>query len=88
MDATSCVIFPVDEHRGIVGTDGVATVHARMPTALQLFAEGGLSRVGGESVQVSIGGKELGPMVLTEVRCGGEFARYDVAVLVFRPANP
>jgi hypothetical protein len=26
-------------------------------------------------------------MVLTEVRCGGENSRHDIAVLVFRPAR-
>jgi hypothetical protein len=78
--------FPVDRHRGAVGDDGTATVHAMMPSALKLFAEGRLPRIGGEPVEVIVGGRKLGRMVLTEVRCGGENYRYDVAVLVFRPA--
>lgn len=78
--------FPVDRHRGVVGEDGSATVFAMMPSAVQLFAEGRLPRVGGESVDVVIGNQRLGPMVLAEVRCGGEGGRHDVAVLVFRPA--
>ena len=78
--------FPVDRHRGLVGNDGAATVHAMMPSALKLFAEGRLPRIGGEPVEVIIGGRKLGPMVLTEVHCGGENYRHDIAVLVFRPA--
>ena len=35
--------------------------------------------------QIAIGGRRLGPMVLTEVRCAGE--RHDTAVLIFRPAG-
>lgn len=83
--ANSYLSFPVHRHRGAVGTDGTATVYAMMPSALQLFAEGRLSRVGGEPVEVVVGGRNLGPMVLTEVRCGGENYRDDIAVLVFRP---
>jgi hypothetical protein len=76
--------FPVERHRGVVGEDGTAIVYAMMPSALQLFAEGRLPRVNGDAVEVAIGGRKLGPMVLTEVRCGGENYLYDVAVLVFR----
>lgn len=79
--------FPVDRHRGVIGQDGTATVYAMMPSALQLFAEGRLPRVGGDRVEVAIGGRTLGPMVLTEVRCGGENYRHDIAVLVFRTAS-
>lgn len=79
--------FPVDRHRGVVGEDGTATVYAMMPSALQLFAEGRLARIGGAPVEVVIGGRKLGSMVLTEVRCGGENYRHDIAELVFRPAD-
>lgn len=79
--------FPVDRHRGAVGDDGTATVYAMMPSALKLFAEGRLTRIGGDPVEVAIGGRTLGPMVLTEVRCGGENYRHDIAVLVFRRAG-
>lgn len=79
--------FPVDRHRGVVGEDGSATVYAMMPSVLALFAEGCLPRVGGAPVEVTIAGRTLGPMVLTEVLCGGKDYRYDVAVLVFRPAT-
>jgi hypothetical protein len=85
--ATSYLSFPVDRHSGVIGEDGTATVHAMMPSALQLFAEGRLPRIGGDSVEVDIGGRKLGPMVLTEVRCGGENYRHDIAVLVFRTAT-
>ncbi|HEX7478483.1 MAG TPA: hypothetical protein VF331_11795 [Polyangiales bacterium] len=84
--ATSYLSFPVHRHRGVVGDDGIATVYAMMPSALQLFAEGRLPRVGGEPVELVIGGRKLGPMVLTEVRCGGENYQHDIAELVFRPA--
>jgi hypothetical protein len=38
-------------------------------------------------VLLRIGGKDFGRMVLTEVRCGGENLRHDIAVLVFKPAS-
>ena len=79
--------FPVERHRGVIAEDGTATVYAMMPSALQLFAEGRLPRVGGDPVEVAVRGRKLGPMVLTEVRCGGENNRHDIAVLVFRPAT-
>jgi hypothetical protein len=81
------VSFPADRHRGVIGEDGTATVYAMMPAALQLFAEGRLPRVGGDPVEVAIGGRNLGSMGLTEVRGGGKNYRHDIAVLVFRPAN-
>ncbi len=79
--------FPVDRHSGRVADDGTATVYAMMPTALQLYADGHLPRVGGEPVQVVIGGRALGPMVLAQLMCGGGEVRHDVAVLVFRPVD-
>lgn len=79
------ILRPVD--RGVIGDDGTATVYAMMPSALKLFAEGRLPRVDGDPVEVIIGGQNLGPMVLSEVRCIGENYRNDVAVLVFRRAN-
>jgi hypothetical protein len=59
-----------------------------MPTAIQLFAEGRLTPIGGAPVQVMIGGKELGAMVLSELSCAGDGGDHDVAMLVFRRANP
>lgn len=79
--------FPVDRHRAVVDEDGTATVYAMMPSALQLFAEGRLPPVGGPAVEVAIGGRKLGLMVLSEIRCGGENYRHDIAVLVLRPAS-
>lgn len=79
--------FPADRHSGVIGEDGTATVYAMMPSALQLFAEGRLPQIGGDLVDVDIGGRKLGPMVLAEVRCGGENYRHDIAVLVFRRAG-
>jgi len=86
LDATSYLSFPVENHRGVVGSDGFATIHARMPTALQLFAEGRLPPAGGPPVEVIVGGKPLGPMLLSEVRCVSNGGHHDVAELVFRPA--
>lgn len=87
LDRTSSLNFPAERHSGAVGEDGSATVYAMMPSARQLFAEGRLPRVGGAPVEVLIGGQQLGPMLLAEVRCGGANLRYDVAVLVFRPVE-
>jgi hypothetical protein len=87
LNATSFLGFPVTEHRASIGPDGTATVEARMPTALQLFAEGRLPHVGGDPVDVVIGGRCIGPMVLSEVRCAGDHGRHDTAVLLFRPST-
>jgi hypothetical protein len=43
--------------------------------------------VGGAPVEVVIGGRKLGMMVLADVRCGGENNQHDVAILVFRHAS-
>ena len=87
VSSTSSLLFPVEQHRFVVSADGTVTIFAKMPTALQLFAEGTLPRVGGEPVQVSVGGKDPSSMVLSEVRCGGHFGYDDVAVLEFRLAR-
>jgi hypothetical protein len=84
LDRNALLSFPYARHSGVVADDGAATVHAMMPAALQLFAEGRLHPVCGPAVEVSIGGRALGLMVLVEVRSAGE--RHDVAVLVFKPA--
>lgn len=76
--------FPVDRHRGVVAADGTATVYAMMPSVLRLFAEGRLDRIGGDPVELVIGGRKLGAMVLTQVRCGGADGRNDIAELFFR----
>lgn len=76
--------FPPARHRGVLAEGGAATVYAMMPAALQLLADGRLPRIGQGPVEVAIGGRSLGPMVLTEVQCSGE--SHDVAILVFRPA--
>lgn len=85
--AHTFVSFPVGEHRAVIAADGSATVHARVPTVLQLFAEGRLPRVAGPPVDISVGGRTIGSMVLSEVSCGGEAHRYDVAVLVFKRSS-
>jgi hypothetical protein len=77
--------FPYSRHSGAVAADGTATVYAMMPSALQLFADGKLPRVNAGVVDVVVGGRALGPMVLAEIRCVG--IRADVATLVFKPAS-
>ena len=84
LSGNAALSFPVERHRGVVGDDGTATVYAMMPSALKLFAEGRLPRIGGDPVELVIGGRKLGSMVLTEVGCGGADYRHDIAVLVFR----
>lgn len=81
--ANAYLSFPVDRHRGAVNDDGTATVYAMMPSVLQLFAEGRLTRLGGDPVDVVIGTRNLGTMVLTAIRYGGEDAWHDIAELVF-----
>ena len=80
---TSCLSFPVDNHRGEIRSDGVVTIHSKMPTVVALFAEGRLSAVGGAAVDITVGSKQLGPMMLTQVFCTGSGGHHDVAVLVF-----
>jgi len=68
-DATSYLGFPVESFSGGVDANGRATLHAKLPAALQLFADGTLAPVNGAPVEVAINGRDLGPMVLVEVRC-------------------
>jgi hypothetical protein len=84
--ASSFLSFPIGQHRGEVASDGVATIHTKMPTVVELFAEGRLSPVGGAPVSVMVGGRRLDGMVLAEVRCTGHGGQHDVAELIFRPA--
>lgn len=65
--------------------NGLATIHAKMPTVVQLFAEGRLPPIGGPPVDIVVGGRRLGAMVLSEVRCASFLGHHDVVVLVFRP---
>lgn len=67
--------------------DPGARLNAKMPSVVQLFAEGRLPPVGGPPVEVTVGVAKLGPMVLREVRCAGQHGWNDVAVLIFRPAS-
>jgi len=60
MTATSYLSFPVESHRGTVDGNGIATIHAKMPTVVQLFAEGRLPPVGGTPVEVMVRGQKLG----------------------------
>ena len=86
-DARSSLSFPVEHHRAEIGGDGVVTIRTRLPTIVALFAEGLLTPIGGPPVAVMVGGKPLGAMVLSEVRCTGYGGHLDVAVLVFRRAS-
>jgi len=84
ISATSYLGFPVEEHRGEVGGDGRVTIHTKMPAVVELFAQGRLTAVGGAPVDIMVGGKALGPMVLAEVRGVEEGGRYDIVALIFR----
>lgn len=77
--------YPPERHRAVLAADGAATIYAMMPSALQLLADGRLPSVGGGPIEVAIGGRSLGPMVLAAVQCIG--AHYEVAALVFKPAT-
>ncbi len=87
LTATSLLSFPVQQHRGTLDSDGTATVHTKMPTAVALFAEGVLPPKGGPAVEMMIQGRKLGAMVLTAVRCEANGGYNDVAELVFKPAK-
>ena len=87
LSATSFLGFPVESHRGEVGGDGVVKIRSKMPAVVALFAQGRLSAVGGAPVEVMVGGKNLGPMVLVEVSCAENGGHHDVAMLVFRSAT-
>jgi hypothetical protein len=84
--ATSYLSFPVEAHRGVVGDDGTVTVRTKMPTAVALLAEGVLPPIGGGSVELSVQGKKLDAMVLSETRCDANRGHHDIAILIFRAA--
>lgn len=77
--------FPPERHRGVLEEGGGATIYTMMPSALQLLADGRLPGVGRGPIEVVIGGRSFGPMVLAKVHCSGDW--HDVAILVFRPAS-
>lgn len=85
---TSSLGFPVEAHRGTVGEDGTVTVRTMMPTAVALFAEGVLPPIGGGSVALTVQGKELAAMVVSELRCDVNGGHNDIAIIVFKPASP
>jgi len=87
LSPNSYLKFSVKQHWGDVSSDGSATVYTEMPTALALFAEGLLQPVGGSTVDIVVAGKQLGPMVLAEVRCVKNGGWYDIAKLVFMPVK-
>ncbi len=87
LSATTSQSLPFSNHRGAIGSDGVVTIHSKMPTVVVLFAEGLLRPIGGAPTEVMVAGRRLGPMVLSEVRCLDDGGRNDVAVLVFRAAD-
>jgi hypothetical protein len=79
--------FPFEQHSGTLGSDGTATIFARMPVIVELFARGVLKPVGGAPVDLMVCGKALGLMVLSEVSCTGPFGQPEISVLVFRCAE-
>ena len=59
MSATSSLSFPVEIHRREIGSDGVVTICTKMPTVVELFAEGALRSVHDAPVEITVGGKNL-----------------------------
>jgi len=88
MTATSYLRFPVEAHRGAIGDDGTVTVRTKMPTAVALLGQGVLPPVGGASVALTVQGKKLDAMVLSEIRCDENGGHHDIAVLLSKPASP
>lgn len=86
LGANRFMSFPVHQHRGVIDEDGSATVHTKMSTAAQLFAEGRLPRIGGEPVELTLCGRTLRSMVLTALRCD-DHLRDDLVALAFRPSQ-
>lgn len=84
----SLLSFPLKHHWGTVSDDGTVTVHTKMPTAVALLAEGVLPPIGGGSVSLTVQGKKLDPMVLSEIRCDANGGHNDIAILIFKPAWP
>lgn len=85
---TAMLSFPLRFHWGTVSDDGTVTVHTKMPTAVALLAEGVVPPVGGAAVELTVQGKKLDAMMLSEVCCDMNDGCNDVAVLVFKPASP
>ncbi len=80
--------FPLKHHWGTVSDDGTVTVYTKMPTAVALLAEGVLPPIGGASVALTVQGKKLDAMVLSEIRCDANGGHNDIAILIFKPAKP
>lgn len=79
--------FPLKHHSGTISDDATVTVCTKMPTAVALLAEGVLPPIGGASVTLTVQGKKLNAMVLSEIRCDENGGHHDIAVLVFKPAK-
>jgi len=67
----------------VLPDDAEAVLTRANGVTVPLVVDGG----GGTSVEVIVGGKPLGPMVLLGVRCISNGGHHDVAELVFRPAT-
>lgn len=85
LSGTSYRVFPCEHHAGALSADGTATVRTKVSTALMLLSQGQLSPVGGAAVEIAIGGRALGPMVLDSVSCVD--VSVDTVTLVFRPES-
>lgn len=85
LSSTSYRLFPVEAHRGDLGSDGRVTIRTKMPVAVVLFAEGLLHPLNGPPIDLMVAGKELNSMILTGVSCLSDRGYDDVAMLVFKP---
>lgn len=84
--ANSFTGFPITAHRGTRADDGEVVIRTKMTTAVVLLANSRLSPIGGTTTDIMVEGKQLGPMVLTDVRCVDLYGGQDSVELVLRPA--
>jgi hypothetical protein len=87
LNATSFLGFPVEAHHGELASDGTVTIRTKLATVVALFAERVLPPIDGASVDVMVGGKEVGPRVLAGVRCTGYAGSGDGVELTLRPPS-
>jgi len=78
--------FPLQHHQATLSDDGSVTVHTKMPTVVALLAEGVLPPIGGAPVGLTVHGKRIDAMVLSEIRCDADRGTNDIAILFFKPA--
>lgn len=86
ISANSVLRFPIEAHRGTRADDGEVTIRTKTATAVALFANGRLSPIGDTTLDIMVAGKQLGPMLLVDVRCVDLSGSQGSVELVLRPA--